>query len=229
VLRCAYRFGSCPGLSRDPLESAHLSQWRTTGLVGARIRTEPDMLEDGVNQETEKWRERAEQLQTALDSRVVIEQAKGMLRERIGLPIDSAFHLLRSAARGNGQKLHALASQVVASFATPDPIVRELARHPEFMTTPREERIVQTEEFFRQINDLMARNGRRDGQVYICECANPYCNVTMDVTDEDITTLHSMPGYYLILPGHEIPDVEQVVQKTATYTIVTKDGTAGER
>jgi hypothetical protein len=43
------------------------------------------------------------------------------------------------------------------------------------------------------------------------------------------STGHSMPGYYLILPGHEIPDVEQVVQKTATYTIVTKDGTAGER
>jgi hypothetical protein len=187
------------------------------------------MLEDGVNQEAQAWRERAEQLQTALDSRVVIEQAKGMLRERIGLPIESAFHLLRSAARGNGLKLHALASEVVASFATPEPIVRELARHPEFMTMPRKQRIVQTEEFYRQINDLIARNGRRDGQVYMCECANPYCNVTMDVTDEDITTLHSVPGYYLILPGHEIPEVEQVVQQTATYTIVTNDGTAGER
>jgi ANTAR domain len=183
------------------------------------------MLEDGVNQEAQVWRERAEQLQTALDSRVVIEQAKGMVRERIGLPIDSAFHLLRSAARGNGQKLHALASEVVASFATPDPIVRELAGHPEFMTMPREQRIVQTEEFYRQINDLIARNGRRDGQVYMCECANPYCNVTMDVTDEDITTLHSMPGYYLILPGHEIPDIEHVVHTTKAYSIVAKDGT----
>jgi hypothetical protein len=75
------------------------------------------------------------------------------------------------------QKLHGLASEVVASFATPDPVLRELARHPEFMTMPRETRIVQIEDFNRQSNDLMARNAKRDGQVYMCECANPYCNV----------------------------------------------------
>ena len=38
---------------------------------------------------------------------------------------------------------------------------------------------------------------------------------------EDITTLHAMPGFYIILPGHEIPDVEQVVKQAATYTIIT--------
>ena len=36
---------------------------------------------------------------------------------------------------------------------------------------------------------------------------------------EGITTLHPMPGF--ILPGHEIPDVEQVVKQAATYTIIT--------
>jgi ANTAR domain-containing protein len=182
--------------------------------------------EDGAIEDAAAWRARAEQLQTGLESRVVIEQAKGMLRERIGLPIESAFHLLRSAARGNGQKLHALAGEVVDSFTTPDPILRELARHPEFMTMPREQRIVQTEDFYRKINDLIALNGRRDGQAYMCECANPYCNETMDVTDEDITSLHSVPGYYLILPGHEIPDVEHVVHATERYSIVVKDGAA---
>jgi hypothetical protein len=187
------------------------------------------MLEDGLAEDTEAWRQRAEQLQAALDSRVVIEQAKGMLRERIGLPIESAFHLLRSAARGNGQKLHMLASDVVGSFATPEPIVRELARHPEFMTMPRETRIIQTEEFYRQINDLIARNGLREDKAYMCECANPYCNETMDVSTEDIEILHSKSGYYIILPGHEIPDVEHVVQATALYSIVAKDGAAREQ
>ena len=184
------------------------------------------MVGDGVTPEAQAWRERAEQLQAALDSRVVLEQAKGMLRERIGLPIESAFQLLRSGARGSGQKIHVLAAEVVASFPTPEPIVRELGRHPEFMTMPRETRIVQTEEFYRQINDVIAKNGRRDGKSYMCECANPYCNVTMDVTTEDITVLHSMPGYYVILPGHEIPDVEHVVHATAAYTIVANDGVA---
>jgi len=183
-------------------------------------------MTDGVTTSGEGWRERAEQLQAALDSRVVIEQAKGMLRERIGLPIESAFQLLRSGARGSGQKLHGLATEVVASFATPEAIVRELGHHPEFMTMPRETRIVQTEEFYRQINDTIARNGKRTDKRYMCECANVYCNVTMDVTTEDITVLHSMPGYYVILPGHEIPDVEQVVHATAAYTIVVNDGVA---
>ncbi len=184
------------------------------------------MLEDGLGHSAEAWRQRAEQLQIALDSRVAIEQAKGMLRERIGLPIESAFHLLRTSARGNGLKLHALANEVVASFATPEPILGELAGHPELMTMPREQRIIQTEEFYRQINDLIARNGTRDDKAYMCECANPYCNETMDVSTEDIEVLHSKSGYYVTLPGHEIPDVEHVVQATANYSIVAKNGAA---
>ncbi len=192
-------------------------------LAHARIGAE--MLEEAT-QDGEVWRREAEQLRVALDSRIAIEQAKGMLRERIGLPIDSAFHLLRSSARGNGQKLHGLASEVVASFATPEPILRELARHPEFMSMPREQRIVQTEEFYRRINDLIARNGTRGDRRYMCECANPYCNETLAVTDGDITRLHSVSGYYVILPGHEIPDVEQVVKATEIYSIVAKDGVA---
>src|SRR6266540_3482724 len=131
------------------------------------------MPEDGITEDAEAWRQRAEQLQVALDTRVVIEQAKGMLRERIGLPIESAFQLLRTAARGNGQKLHGLATEVVASFAMPEPIVRALGHHPEFMTMRRETRIVQTEEFYRQVNDVIALNGTREAQPYMCECANP--------------------------------------------------------
>ena len=53
------------------------------------------------------------QLQAALDSRVVIEQAKGKLAERLGLDVDHAFELLRSAARDRNLRLADLARAVI--------------------------------------------------------------------------------------------------------------------
>lgn len=55
----------------------------------------------------------ARQLQQALDSRLVIEQAKGILSERGRLGIDQAFALLRGHARRHQMKLATLALQVI--------------------------------------------------------------------------------------------------------------------
>ena len=70
------------------------------------------------------------QLRFALESRIVIEQAKGVLMERLDLPADVAFELLRAAARSSRTKLHAIAAEVVASRVTPpalDQPVRDLS------------------------------------------------------------------------------------------------------
>jgi AmiR/NasT family two-component response regulator len=64
-------------------------------------------------------REENQQLQEALDSRIVIEQAKGVLAERYGMGVDDAFDLLRRSARNHRLRLHALAAAVVASRETP--------------------------------------------------------------------------------------------------------------
>ncbi len=53
------------------------------------------------------------QLQAALHSRVIIEQAKGVLAERGGIGLDQAFARLRSHARGTNQRLSELARGVV--------------------------------------------------------------------------------------------------------------------
>jgi hypothetical protein len=61
----------------------------------------------------------AEQLQAALTSRVIIEQAKGKLAERLDLDVDRAFGLLRDHARTSNQRLTDVARNFVDS-ATAD-------------------------------------------------------------------------------------------------------------
>jgi AmiR/NasT family two-component response regulator len=59
---------------------------------------------------------------------VVVEQAKGILAERLGLTPDEAFGVLRRAARNFGVRVHNLARSVIDSHHTPKEIVAELHR-----------------------------------------------------------------------------------------------------
>jgi transcriptional regulator with GAF, ATPase, and Fis domain len=66
----------------------------------------------------------AGQLQAALDSRVVIEQAKGILAERLRVTPDAAFLMLRRYARDHNHRLTELAGDVIRGTA---PIVASTA------------------------------------------------------------------------------------------------------
>ena len=55
----------------------------------------------------------AEQLQTAVNSRVLIEQAKGVLAERLHLDVAEAFAVLRGGARSQNRRLSELARAIV--------------------------------------------------------------------------------------------------------------------
>jgi AmiR/NasT family two-component response regulator len=99
-------FGTQPGaLDEDTIRLAQaLADVATIGLLQARAIRQRDTL--------------AEQLQTALNSRVVIEQAKGVIAERHHVDVDQSFALLRSTARADNRRLSELARAVVDGAET---------------------------------------------------------------------------------------------------------------
>ena len=76
-----------------------LADVATIGILHQRILARADVIN--------------EQLQIALNSRVIIEQAKGVLTERGDVDMDQAFALLRSYARRTHQRLADVAHQIV--------------------------------------------------------------------------------------------------------------------
>jgi transcriptional regulator with GAF, ATPase, and Fis domain len=94
-------FNAEPGVlaHRQVIMAQALSDIATIGILQQRAIREREIL--------------AGQLQVALDSRIVVEQAKGVLAERTGRSIDAAFRLLRATARRQRRKLSDLATDVV--------------------------------------------------------------------------------------------------------------------
>jgi GAF domain-containing protein len=87
-----------------------LADVATIGILGQRAAREQELL--------------AQQLQSALNSRVIIEQAKGMLAERGQLPVDRAFAVMRDYARRSNRKLISVAQAIIDG----DPVLADLVR-----------------------------------------------------------------------------------------------------
>lgn len=83
-----------------------LADVATIGILHQRILTRSELV--------------AQQLQTALNTRLIIEQAKGVLAERGSIDMDRAFNLLRAHARSTNRRLAELARDVVDGADTTD-------------------------------------------------------------------------------------------------------------
>jgi ANTAR domain len=88
-------------------------------------RSEPEVVNHLLELNSELL-EKTRQLESALSSRVVIEQAKGMLRARHGVDMPTAFDALRRGARSTQVRVHDLAQRVVDEETTPREIERYL-------------------------------------------------------------------------------------------------------
>jgi transcriptional regulator with GAF, ATPase, and Fis domain len=99
-------FGTTPGplSDQDERTGQALADVATVGILAQRNLMHAELL--------------AAQLQNALNSRIAIEQAKGVLAERRGVGVDEAFALLRAHARNHHLRLSDLARSVADGSST---------------------------------------------------------------------------------------------------------------
>lgn len=95
------------------LYTTRLHRWADEEVAVAQLLA--DMATSYVvnTREIERHRRTADQLRVALESRITIEQAKGVLASELGVTVDEAFHAMRRYARHHNAKLHAVAASVV--------------------------------------------------------------------------------------------------------------------
>ena len=95
-----------------------------------------------------------------------------------------------------------------------------------------EQRAARNEALFREVNENIARLDERHGNTatepaYVCECANAGCAEQITIDPETYRRVRAESRLFFVRPGHEDPELEQVVERYADYLIVEKTGEAG--
>jgi hypothetical protein len=91
----------------------------------------------------------------------------------------------------------------------------------------RQERIGLNEAVFREVNerisDLAEQFGLTDQPLdLVCECGDPTCVERIAMSRAAYEELRSDPTHFAVFPGHEEPDVEDVIGKQGAYDVVRK-------
>jgi hypothetical protein len=60
----------------------------------------------------------------------------------------------------------------------------------------------------------------------VCECADEECFEPIELTMDEYEAIREHPARFPVLPGHELPDVEKVVETHERYLVVEKQGAA---
>ena len=100
------------------------------------------------------------------------------------------------------------------------------------MDAERQKRVAKNEAVFRLINEQMqeghAQFALHGPQEYVCECSDIQCTDRVYLTQDEYQRVRSNARRFFVVPGHELPDIENVVETYANYAVVEKFGVAGE-
>jgi hypothetical protein len=95
----------------------------------------------------------------------------------------------------------------------------------------REQRLAQNEVLFRDVNERIEQAAAPHGTdwhlyEFLCECSNIDCSLRLPMTLEVYEHVRSDPTCFVVAPGHDLPEIEDVLSRTSAYQIVRKQGEA---
>jgi hypothetical protein len=97
---------------------------------------------------------------------------------------------------------------------------------------PRDERIAKNEAVFRAANrelEQATEEAGGDGVLdVLCECGQEGCSGLIRLTVAEYDGVHSQDDRFIVVPGHENPTIETVVERLEAYLVVDKFGEAEE-
>ena len=91
----------------------------------------------------------------------------------------------------------------------------------------RGKRIGQNEVVFREVNERLRELGEGFSLVsevaeFVCECGDSGCAERVQLPLSEYERVRSDAKWFVVVPGHELPEYEKVVEKKDGYTIVEK-------
>ncbi|MGH2860066.1 MAG: hypothetical protein ACRDLT_01020 [Solirubrobacteraceae bacterium] len=100
------------------------------------------------------------------------------------------------------------------------------------MSDESERRLARNEALFRETNEAIERGQWPDDPAKLvrfrCECARLDCGEAVELTLAEYEQIRSSPRRFVIIPGHETPEIEIVISRAPDYLIVEKQDKAGE-
>jgi hypothetical protein len=97
----------------------------------------------------------------------------------------------------------------------------------------RQQRIAKNEALFRQVNERIEELNQKlaEGSFsdFLCECGDDDCTAPVSMTIAEYEDVRSKPTRFVIAIGHEIIDVERVVETNERFSVVEKFAGEAER
>jgi hypothetical protein len=83
-------------------------------------------------------------------------------------------------------------------------------------------RIAMNEATYRKINEAVRAEGAESAMTFLCECGRLGCNRLIQLTRAEYENVRSNSRRFAIVPGHDLPDVEDVIATHERYAIIEK-------